>query len=104
MALAVNVPEVLRRDGDEIVRDWEARVRQSPRARGLDRPRLRDDVPPLIDGLASYVEAGGGGKLLGDLPEAHGEQRLSLGYDLAEVVWEYSELRDTILGRLGDDD
>jgi two-component system, OmpR family, phosphate regulon sensor histidine kinase PhoR len=93
---------------------WRQRVRALETARDLDVPTLNDHIPLLIRDIASaFIEYGaqnspdkgapgtqetdhGMVREASDSAEAHGVQRLSDGFDLSEVVAEYSMIRDVI--------
>jgi signal transduction histidine kinase len=100
--MSSSVAQVLRQDRDAIVAAWAERVRAHPRARGLDRPRLHDDVPPLLERLADAVDDGARCAGVQRLAAVHASQRGELGYDIGEMVWEYCELRSTIVCHMRD--
>jgi PAS domain S-box-containing protein len=94
--------DFLRARHAEIVARWEEDVRALPIARTLDRPRLLDHIPKILDLIADLVDAGAsaGGVprvLPQKPPDLHAIQRLEEGYDLASVVTEYTILRQCIL-------
>ncbi len=86
----------------EILATWEQAVRTLPIARTLDRPRLLDHIPAILELIANLVDegaatAGSQPKLSGVESDTHALQRLDDGYDLAAVVSEYAVLRSCIL-------
>jgi PAS domain S-box-containing protein len=84
----------------EILAAWEKQIRAMPTARDLDRPALIDHLPQLLDRIAQMADelaAGGHPQLPRDVAEVHAIERLGEGFDLGQVVFEYSVLRDTIL-------
>ena len=102
-------------ESDSLLLDrWRERVRALETARDLDVPTLNDHIPFLIRDIASaFIEYGaqhspdkgapgsqetdhGMVREASDSAEAHGAQRLSDGFNLAEVVAEYSMVRDVI--------
>jgi signal transduction histidine kinase len=90
----------LRRQRDDIVAEWARAVCALPVARDLVRPRLIDHVPFLLDCIADDIDAMACGRAPTSEPDAadrHALERLGAGYDLNELVAEYSILRDTIL-------
>jgi PAS domain S-box-containing protein len=85
----------------QILQEWELRVRTLPVANALDRPTLINHVPDLLDRIAESAYALSQGRVLRPpthLAEVHAHERLEEGFDLAQVVAEYSMLRDVILG------
>ena len=98
-----NLYEVLtERRGDLIIR-WSDRLRGGSAGVPLLRAELLDHMPAFIDEVirALYPEAI-------PLPpssahaEEHGEQRLRLGFDVAEVIREYGALHECILQIAGE--
>ena len=84
---------------DEVLAEWRSRVRTLPSAKGLDLPTLNDHIPGWIAELAVSLSAAS------RMPEApsepasppaHGLQRFEDGFDIQEVVAEYSILRDCV--------
>ena len=91
--------DFLRERRDEILSEWEAAVRKVRVARNLDRPLLLDHMPHFLEDLAEYVaEVRAGITVLppDEFPRIHALERLELGYDLSEVVFEYAILRRCI--------
>jgi two-component system, OmpR family, phosphate regulon sensor histidine kinase PhoR len=86
-------------DGVALLALWRSRVRTLPSAKRLDTPTLNDHIPSLLAEVAlglrssdeSPVQAG-----VESSPPAHGLQRLEAGFDIEEVVAEYSILRACI--------
>jgi PAS domain S-box-containing protein len=97
--MGVAVHDFLRRHKGEILRRWEARVVSERRDVELVGLALRNDVPPLLDALADWLE--------GDEPwerspvatraSKHAMQRLDEGVALAQLLREYRFLRETII-------
>ena len=83
----------------EILAHWEGAVRRLPTARELPNPILFDSVPQLLEAIARAIgeRAVGDCALPAELVEEHAFHRLDSGFDLGEVVVEYSLLRDAIL-------
>ncbi|HET8713522.1 MAG TPA: HAMP domain-containing sensor histidine kinase [Gemmatimonadales bacterium] len=81
--------------------EWRARVRRLPAAAKLDMPTLNDLMPRLLDELVwTLIERQAVSFLDVDLsegPKLHGLERLHAGYDIAEIVAEYSLLHELIL-------
>ncbi len=90
--------DFLREHRDEILAHWEGQVRKIRAARTLDRPALIDHLPEFLEELAEYVGEirTGHEPAVPQRPRIHALERLEVGYDLAEVVAEYSILRRCI--------
>src|SRR5438067_4898867 len=91
--------DFLRDHRDEILAHWEQEVRKVRAARTLERPVLLDHLPQFIEELADYVDdlrVGTAAEPPEEHPRIHALERLEVGYDLAEVVEEYSVLRSSI--------
>jgi PAS domain S-box-containing protein len=91
--------DFLRERAEDILAHWEIEVMKVKSARKLSRPLLLDHLPDFLADLANYVDDLRHGK--NDLPpeenpRIHALERLEVGYDLAEVVEEYSVLRRSI--------
>jgi PAS domain S-box-containing protein len=84
---------------DRILAEWEAAVRALPSARNLSEPVLMDSVPKLLESIASAIGERDATDLTApkSVVEEHAFHRLESGYDLGQVVIEYSLLRDSIL-------
>jgi PAS domain S-box-containing protein len=82
-----------------IVAAWIARVRTLSPARELSGPALIDHLPQILSRIADGIEAmySGGRTALADTPREHAIDRLARGFDLDEVIKEYSLLRECIL-------
>lgn len=90
----------IRLNSAAILAEWQEVVRVLPAASKLERPALLDHVPDLIERIAELAEeiaAGGSPELPRQAAERHAIDRLDEGFDLAEVVLEYSVLRECIL-------
>jgi len=92
--------DFLRERRSAILDRWEAAVRQLRPAKDLRRPALLNHIPQFLEELEDFV-----GDLREhrpaappeDIPRLHAVERLEMGYDLADVVEEYSLLRSCIL-------
>jgi signal transduction histidine kinase len=95
----LGVHSFLRQHKDEILRSWETRVISEDRAIKLVGLALRDDVPPLLDALANWLEGDEPPELSPVATQAlkHVMQRLDEGLSLAQVFREYRLLRETII-------
>ena len=85
---------------DALMQRWRARVRDLPSAAKLDLPTLNDHIPGWIAELAVSLHtasaATGDSEQSERIPFAHGVQRYEDGFDIEEVVGEYSILRDCV--------
>ena len=91
--------DFLRTYRDQIIDEWTQRVKVLAPARKLSRAAIVDHLPTILDRVADIVEASHSGRAtaIGDLPEGHAVDRLARGFDLDQIVTEYSLLRRTIL-------
>ena len=80
---------------------WREQVRALPDAAKLDTPTLNDLMPRLLDELVRALRAGETPSVLdinaSEAPKLHGLERLHAGYDIVEVVAEYSILQELLL-------
>jgi len=92
--------QVIRRERDSLLSSWRQQVRQLPSARDLDIPVLTDHIPALLDELVAALQSGASQTvpetLIEGSPLAHDLQRFQEGFDIQEVVTDYSILRDCI--------
>jgi len=92
--------QVIRRERDSLLSSWRQQVRQLPSARDLDIPVLTDHIPALLDELVAALQSGASQTvpetLIEGSPPAHDLQRFQEGFDIQEVVTDYSILRDCI--------
>ena len=95
-----SVGELIRQRRENIIRAWEACVRQLPATSNLPSPILRDEMPELVDTIATLVDEPRVPRVQSQLPERHALQRLGIGFELAHVLMEYSVLRNCILEAL----
>jgi hypothetical protein len=97
--MSVAVHSFLRQHKNEILRSWETRVTSEHREIELVGLALRDDVPPLLDALADWLEGDEPPELSPVATQAsnHVLQRLDEGLSLAQVFREYRLLRETII-------
>src|SRR5258706_14743234 len=99
MKAATGLSEFIRTWRAEILGSWEVAVRQLPVAGDLERPALIDHIPDLLDRIAQLareLEDGNTPRLPEAVAERHAVERLDEGFDLSQVVTEYSILRDCI--------
>jgi len=91
--------DFLRENKEEILAHWESQVRKVRAAQTLDRPVLLDHLSEFIEDLAAYVDEVRTGHEVEppeEAPQIHALERLEVGYELSEVVAEYSILRRCI--------
>lgn len=89
----------IRTQKEELVAAWETGVRTLASAARASQPELHSRVPEVLDWLVERLDRS-------DLPDAerdaasadHALERLSQGFDLVEVVAEWSFLREVLLG------
>lgn len=91
--------ELIRRNRDRLVQSWLDRTRGTLTPSALPSAETVDSLPEFLEQLAHCLEGGGGAadERLQRIAAAHGLQRLSLGFDLGEVVREFGILRGCIL-------
>jgi two-component system phosphate regulon sensor histidine kinase PhoR len=85
---------------DALMVRWRERVRALESAKHLDVPTLNDHIPGWIAELAVSLHTAsatsGDTAQSEQIPLAHGVQRYEDGFDIQEVVAEYSMLRDCV--------
>jgi two-component system, OmpR family, phosphate regulon sensor histidine kinase PhoR len=87
------------RDGrDELLANWRREVRRLPGAANLDTPTINDQVPQLLDTLAEALgrENESAEDQADTISAEHGLLRWQAGFDVTEVVAEYTFLRDCV--------
>ncbi|MBX3020076.1 MAG: PAS domain-containing protein [Bdellovibrionales bacterium] len=86
---------------DEVIRIWEERLRREvPQARGLPEPLLRNSLPQWLDHLSQALENPESRYKLERLSitsRAHGAERADIHFDLNELIYEYTVLRQVLL-------
>src|SRR5690349_18501958 len=96
---ALRLGALIRERRDEILARWELGVRALPHARRLDRPRLVDHIPELLDRIAWMSEERGHDprpELGKRISTRHAISRLEEGFDLLEVIDEFAVLREVV--------
>src|SRR5688572_23007270 len=95
-ALADLIPE----HKNELLTDLRKQVCLLPAARHHDEPTLTDEMPSVLDELAAALRVGRTASVLDihlkDGPKQHGLERLREGFDIVEVVAEYSILHEQV--------
>lgn len=90
---------LIRNSAEAVLRDWREAVRKLEIASNLDTPTLNDHVPSLLEELACQLDRRISQPVvvsMQDSPVMHGLDRLRLGFDIEEVVAEYSALREVL--------
>lgn len=91
---------LIRSERETLLAQWRREVRELPSAQHLDTPTLNDHIPTLLDELALALYTHSNPSIPDSLkagsPPAHGRQRLTDGFDIAEVVAEYNILRGCV--------
>jgi signal transduction histidine kinase len=92
----------LRTHLEQLLVDWERRIRVHPVARELPRDDLLDSLPDLLERTAAASEIGATvvPEAIHQVASNHAAHRLEIGYDLTEVLVEYVELRDALFSSL----
>src|SRR5688572_1163134 len=93
--------DFIRRRSGAILARWEADARGSHVAREMSRPALLDHVPQILADMARMADelaAGRRPRPTFENIEIHALARLEEGFDVAQVVREFSSLRDAITG------
>lgn len=86
----------------EILDDWERRLRAKPPARELPRPVLIDHLPQMLEyigELAQRLRSGEAAQPSHQSVQIHAVTRLKIGFDLDQVVNEFTLLRACIAER-----
>lgn len=91
-ATALELADLLRRDKEALLSDWEAQVRRLPREDELSAPVLRDHVPVVVDELIRNLENFAASARTASVSRIHGEQRQAVGVNLSHVIDEYKML------------
>jgi signal transduction histidine kinase len=91
---------LIKQERNALLSRWRQQVRQLPSAQHLDTPTLNDQIPGLLDELATALQSRSDETIPEALsegsPSAHGLQRVQDGFDIEEVVAEYNILRGCI--------
>jgi PAS domain S-box-containing protein len=98
--VAPTLTAFIRAHKPEILAEWEIVAQRVSAAAKLDRPTLIDHIPALLDQIANHAEQLAAGVPVTEaieIAQIHALERSNEGYDLTEVIAEYSVLRDCIL-------
>lgn len=104
MEAGTRVAQLIRERKQAILARWEQRVRSHAIARALARPALFDSMPAFLEDLANAVEVGHASNeaTVENRALEHAQQRLELGYELGQLVFEYGAFRLALLDELND--
>ena len=96
-AATMEAATVIRARREVLLSHWRRATRILPHAKGLDTPTLNDHIPVFLEELAMAFEQGTEEAIAecvakGSCP-THGLQRLGNGFEVEEVVAEYTLLR-----------
>src|SRR5262245_31659359 len=96
---APSLGDFIRHRQQDILAEWLGQVRSLPVASALDPPALIDHVPEVLDRIAAMADSLSRGEVP-QQPEReadlHARVRLEEGFDLPQVVSEFTILRDCI--------
>ena len=102
MDTSPELANLLRTRKNAILDRWSSMVRDLALvARRLPQPVLFDSMPLMLDDLAEAVETGHAPAAARRAPE-HAQQRLEIGYEVGQLVAEYSAFRKAIYLALED--
>jgi len=99
-ASAEKLAALIQMHREDILSAWRTKVRRLPSAKDMETPLINDHIPALLDDLAAALlvppeEAGEQvSQQVG--PKIHGVMRFDEGFNIGEVVAEYSLLREVI--------
>jgi signal transduction histidine kinase len=95
--------EALKERRDDLIKKWGDRIKRAVESAALPRAELLDHIPPFVDEVIQALYPGAVPlPPMSTMAEGHGEQRLGLGFDVAEVVREYGMLHECILETAAD--
>ncbi len=90
--------ELLRQKREHLITSWGNRIKRLVAAASIPRAELLDHMPAFVDEVVQALyPAAVPLPPVSTKAEEHGEQRLGLGFDVAEVVREYGMLHECIL-------
>lgn len=105
--MAPEVGSLLRSKRSTILQRWQLRVADMTQALQISRIELLDHMPSFVDGVIALFEMQPTGVAANEAPAQenaplHGAQRLSVGFDVDEVIREYGILADVLLEIVGE--
>ena len=84
---------LIEKHSDELLSAWQREVALLPGAEQLDGPTITDHIPQLLTELSKNLKSEPNDATLMQSSLEHGVQRWKVGFDITEVVAEYSILR-----------
>jgi putative methionine-R-sulfoxide reductase with GAF domain len=95
----LSLGDFLRTRRSDLVAQWTGHVRSLSPMRELSDAAIVDHLPQILERVADIVDAPNTGRRvsLEDLPNVHAVDRLGRGFDLEQIVTEFSVLRRVIL-------
>ena len=102
---STSLADLLETEGEAVVEDWLLRMTPLQGALRLSREQIIDALPTFLEQIVRTLRHEEGETPSSPPPryseasEAHGRQRLRLGFDVGLVAREYAVLRDVILAR-----
>jgi signal transduction histidine kinase len=96
---SLSVARFIRTRRSDILSDWTRQVRAKTPAKGFSQVTLVDEVPELLEEIATLAEGLSVGEAIHGTHHTihHALARLSLGFTLEELVVEFQLLRECIL-------
>jgi two-component system, OmpR family, phosphate regulon sensor histidine kinase PhoR len=101
IANLADLGELIENHQNELLSAWQREVALLPGAEQLDGPTITDHIPQLLTELSTNLKSDRSEATPILSPPEHGVQRWQVGFDITEVVAEYSILR-TCLARLAE--
>ena len=100
----MDIAEFIRSHPQEIIADWTRRVARLPGEASLSPPALVDHLPDLLVRMADWIDERSAENTGQEqrLASPHALQRLGLGFELRQIVAEYSLLRSSVLHLIED--
>lgn len=92
---------LIEKHSHELLSAWQREVALLPGAEQLDGPTITDHIPQLLTELSKNLKSEPNDATLMQRSSEHGVQRWKAGFDITEVVAEYSILR-SCLSRLAE--
>src|SRR5579872_5392019 len=94
------IAAIIQEDSVTIRREWKQRVARSAKAKLLDQTTLEDSLPAFLDEICNILIFFNDNHEMprqsSFAPVEHAMQRLELGFDLGQLILEYSTLRHVL--------
>jgi len=90
---------LIRQEKEKLLSEWQEEVRKLPLAHDLDPLTLTDNIPGLLEKLSQEFEKSTDETMIEGLEEEpilHSLERVSLHFDVEEIVAEYNALRGVL--------